>query len=498
MRRQTSERSLVVALAVWMLAAGCGGATTAAEHAASQPPPLPWEAERSAPRAVESPLIALVGGTVMTAAGDVIEDGVVLMENGRIAAVGARGEVELPEDGVQIVDVTGRYVTPGLIDTHSHMGVYPSPHVRGVSDGNEMSDPTTPEVRAADAFWPQDPQLTRALAGGVTTIQVLPGSGNLIGGAGVIVKLHLGRTITEMQFPGAPETLKMACGENPKRVYGAGRQSAPMTRMGNVHGYRQAYQEAIEYGLSWTDWQAQHQQWQTQHDAHEADDGADDPGPAPVPPARDFGLERLLGARDGSVLIQMHCYRADEMARMIEVGDELGFQVRAFHHAIEAYKIRDLLHEREIGVSTWADWWGFKLEAFDTIEENLALLTQSGVRGVLHSDSAMLVQRLNQEAAKAMTAGRRAGIPITEDQALRWITINAAWTLGVHEQTGSLEAGKMADVTVWSGNPFSVYSRADLVYIDGLLRYDRSVAPPTTDFEVGLDLEARPAAGGAR
>ena len=297
--------------------------------------------------------------------------------------------------------------------------------------------------------------------------------------------------MTEMTFPDAPETLKMACGENPKRVYGTGRQSAPMTRMGNVFGYRQAFQQAIEYGRSWRDWQANHQQWQISHREHEAaveagtedaDDAPDDPGPAPAPPARDFGLERLLGAIEGRVLVQMHCYRADEMARMIEVGDELGFRVRSFHHAVEAYKIRDLLARHEVGVSTWADWWGFKLEAYDSIEENLALLTQAGVRAVLHSDSAMLVQRLNQEAAKAMTAGHRAGIEITEDQALRWITLNAAWTLGIDDRTGSLERGKMADVVVWSGHPFSVYS-------DGLLTYERGAGDRPSDFELGQDLE---------
>jgi len=480
------------------LAASCGGAQTATRTTPEEdpdPPPLPWLAEREAPAPVDSPLTALVGGTVMTATGRVIEDGVVVMEDGRIRAVGARDEVTIP-DGATEVDVSGRWVTPGIIDTHSHMGVYASPHVRATSDGNEMSDPTTPEVRAADAFWPQDPQLPRAIAGGVTTIQVLPGSGNLIGGAGAILKLHLGRTVSEMEFPGAPETLKMACGENPKRVYG-GRQSFPMTRMGNVFGYRQAFQQAIEYGRSFEDWQANHVQWQGQVEDYEAaveegDEEAESPGPAPAPPARDFGLERLLGAIDGRVMIQMHCYRGDEMARMIEIGDELGFRIRSFHHAVEAYKVRDLLAENDIAVSTWADWWGFKLEAYDTIEENLALLTEAGVRGVVHSDSAMLIQRLNQEAAKAMTAGRRAGIEVTEDQALRWITINAAWALGVHEQTGSLEEGKMADVVVWSANPFSVYTRADLVFIDGLTVYDRSAGPDPlhrTDFELGQDIE---------
>jgi len=495
MPSETHLARSATALALFVLTA-CGGAQTIASTTPDpDPPPLPWAAEPSAPLAIESPLIALVGGTVMTANGEIIEDGVVVMEDGRLLAVGSREATTIPADAREI-DVTGRFVTPGIIDTHSHMGVYASPHVRATSDGNEMSDPTTPEVRAADAFWPQDPQIPRAIAGGVTTIQVLPGSGNLIGGAGAILRLHLGRTVSEMAFPGAPETLKMACGENPKRVYG-GRTSFPMTRMGNFFGYRQAFQQAIEYGRSYEDWQAQHVQWQrgqaTYVAAVEAGDAeAENPGPAPAPPARDLGLERLLGARSGRVLIQMHCYRGDEMARMIEVGEELGFRIRSFHHAVEAYKIRDLLAEHEIAVSTWADWWGFKLEAYDTIEENLALLTQSGVRGVVHSDSAMLIQRLNQEAAKAMSAGQRAGIEISEDQALRWITINAAWALGIQEQTGSLEVGKMADVVVWSGNPFSVYTRADLVYIDGLQVYDRNSGPHPvhrTDFELGQDLE---------
>ncbi len=505
------RRLLPLGVIAFLACGGPPGPRSAADLESPAPPPLPWERQPGDPPTVSSPLVALVGGTVMTAAGRTFEDGVVVMENGRIHAVGARDEVPVPDDATRI-DVSGRFVTPGLIDAHSHMGVYPSPHVRANADGNEMVDPVTPGMRAADAFWPQDPQLPRAVAGGITTIQVLPGSGNLIGGAGAILKLHLGRSVSEMEFPGAPETLKMACGENPKRVYGRGRQSAPMTRMGNVHGYRAAFQDAIEYGRSFEEWQAEHQTWQRDRqrydaaveagevdpDAADPGDGPSDPGPAPLPPERDFGLERLLGAIQGRVLVQMHCYRADEMARMIEVGQELGFRIRSFHHAVEAYKIRDLLARHDVSVSTWADWWGFKLEAYDTIEENLPLLTEAGVRGILHSDSAMLVQRLNQEAAKAMAAGRRAGVPVTEDQALRWITINPAWALGVHEQTGSLEAGKMADVVVWNRSPFSVYARADLVFIDGHQVYDRAAARPVheTDFELGQDLELE--SGGAR
>jgi imidazolonepropionase-like amidohydrolase len=309
-----------------------------------------------------------------------------------------------------------------------------------------------------------------------------------------------------MLFHEAPMTLKMACGENPKRVYG-GRQTAPSTRMGSVAGYRAAFQDAVEYGRSFRHWQHDHRVWQGKRfrfdNAGEGSDGdtdgdadaPDDPGPEPAPPARDHALEALLGVIEGRILVQMHCYRADEMARAMELGQEFGFSIRSFHHAVEAYKIRDILAENEVSVSTWADWWGFKLEAFDAIPENLALVTEAGARGIVHSDSAQGIQHLNQEAAKAMTAGRRAGIEITHDQALRWLTAHPAWALGIHEQTGTLETGKMADVVVWSGSPFSVYSRAERVYVDGILVYDRgrdgALAVPT-DFETGLDVGGVP------
>jgi len=313
----------------------------------------------------------------------------------------------------------------------------------------------------------------------------------------VTVKLRQGRSVEEMRFPGAPSTLKMACGENPKRVYGE-RHSAPSTRMGNVAGYREAFQDALEYKAKFDEWQARHVSWQRKQRAPGAAEE-----PAPNMPDRDLGLETLIGALEGRVLVEIHCYRADEMLGMLALAAEFGLQVRAFHHAVEAYKIRDVLAARGVAVATWADWWGFKLEAFDTIRENLALLSEAGVRGVLHSDSPQLVQRLNQEAAKSWSAGLRAGIQIDRATALSWITSNAAWVLGVQDQTGSLEAGKMADVVVWSGDPFSVYSRVERVFVDGRGVYEREGdGRRPSDFELGQGnelprrgSEGRPASG---
>ncbi|MEM1417337.1 MAG: amidohydrolase family protein [Myxococcota bacterium] len=511
MDTSTPRTRLLLSLALaGCVLGGCGGAAPATELPEPTAPPLPWD-DRGLPEAedlpvVDSPLVALVGGRVVTP-GAILDEGVVVFENGRLRAIGEAGEVAVPE-GAQVVDVAGRTVTPGVIDTHSHMGVYAAPGVRAHSDGNEATAPNTAQVQAADSVWPQDPGLQRALAAGVTTIHVLPGSTNLIGGRGVTLKLHLGRSVDEMRFPGALDSVKMACGENPKRVYG-GRRQFPSTRMGNVAGYRAAYLAAREYGRGWGDWQHQHRLWQRKRmkfdrfrdavaaaergEGERPSDEVEDPGPEPAPPARDPALETLFGVLEGRLLVQMHCYRADEMARMMALGQELGFRVRSFHHAVEAYKIRDLLAAQDVAISTWADWWGFKMEAYDAIPENLALLQTASVRAIVHSDSEMLIQRLNQEAAKAMWAGRHAGLEVGELDAYRWITSNPAWALGVQQVTGTLEEGKMADVVVWSGDPLSVYTHADLVFVDGLLAWDRggelgpagAEGTPPTDFELG-------------
>ena len=406
-----------------------------------------------------NPPVLIRNATIMTATGQEIAGGSILLRDGKIVAVGA--SVTAPADAV-VVDATGKYVTPGLIDTHSHLGVYSAPGTFAESDGNEATNPVTAEVWAEHSFWPQDPQIPLAIAGGITIIQALPGSANLIGGRSAIMKLVPARTAQEMKFPGAHYGLKMACGENPKRVY---QSRGPSTRMGNMAGYREAFIQAEAYRRRWDKWNRDHQG---------------------DPPQRDLKLETLAEVLRGNIYVQNHCYRADEMVQMLDLAREFGFQIRSFHHAVEAYKIADYLASAGTAVSIWADWWGFKEEAMDGIQQNAALVQQAGARPVIHSDSPSGIQRLNQEAAKSMYAGQRAGIPITRDQALRWITVNPAWVLGLDSLVGTLEPGKNADVVVWSADPFSVYAQADQVYNDGWLVYDRNdpAHQPRTDFEL--------------
>jgi imidazolonepropionase-like amidohydrolase len=402
----------------------------------------------------DSGLILIRNGSILTGTGEELLGYDILIQANQIKEVG--NSIQPPANS-KIIEANGRWITPGLIDIHSHMGVYPSPSLRSNSDGNESSDPVTPHVWAEHSFWTQDTQMPLAIKGGVTTFHVLPGSANLFGGRGVTLKNVWSKSVQGMKFPDAPHSLKMACGENPKRVYGSSRQ--PKTRMGNVAGYRETWIKAKEY----------------------IKDNSQ----------RDLKMDTLKGVLEGEILIQNHCYRGEEMLVMMEIAKEFGYKITTFHHAVEAYKIAEELAKENICVAAWADWWGFKHEAFDMVWENVAIVDQANNGkgcAIVHSDSAIDIQRLNQEAAKAMAAGNRAGFDIPKKRAIQWITLNAAKGLGIADKVGSIEVGKMADIVIWDKDPFSVYAKTELVLVDGIVRYDINdpSTPTPSDFELGI------------
>ncbi|WP_326523509.1 amidohydrolase [Sphingomonas sp.] len=458
---------LMLALAAAGALAACGQKEAPKSAAATPAPKVPGKTYARDPypstyKAYPGVPTLVRNVTVYDGEGGRIENGQVLFAGGKIVAVGQ--SVETPA-GATVIDGTGKWVTPGVIDIHSHLGDYPSPSVSAHSDGNEATSPVTADVWAEHSVWPQDPGFSRALAnGGVTTLQILPGSANLMGGRSVTLKNVYARTMQGMKFPGAPYGLKMACGENPKRVYG-GKGRQPSTRMGNVAVNRATWMKAQDYGRRWA--------------KYEKDGGE--------PPARDVAMDTLRGVLDGEILVQNHCYRADEMAIVMDMAKEFGYKVSAFHHAVEAYKIGDLLRQNGTCAAVWADWYGFKMEAWDGIHENLALLHKAGACAMIHSDDSNGIQRLNQEVTKALTAGRNAGIQVSDELAWTWLAINPAKALGIDRVTGSLKAGKMADVVLWNGNPLSVYTRPEKVWVDGALLFDMNNPRlrPVSDFELG-------------
>ena len=402
--------------------------------------------------------------------GNELIDTDLIIKDGKVVAIG----VDLPSSSdLKEIDATNKWITPGIIDIHSHMGVYPAPSVKTSSDGNEATSPVTAEVWAEHSIWVQDPQYALALKGGVTTFNVLPGSANLIGGRGVTAKNLQRNTINSMKFPNAPHSLKMACGENPKRVYG-NRGQMPSTRMGNAAGYRKSWIKAQGYLSKLDEYEAK----------------SDEAKELSYKPTRDLELETLAGVLRDEILVHNHCYRADEMATMIEIAKEFNYKITAFHHAVEAYKVADLLAENNICAALWADWWGFKHEAYDMVQANIAIVDQArnGTGcAIVHSDDEIGIQHLNVEAAKALSAGIKAGYDISKARAMNWITSNPAKAAGSYDQTRSLKVGKNADVVLWSKNPFSIYALAEKVYIDGAIAFDRfSGLEPSSDFDVGI------------
>ena len=451
---RTAALAAALAMALTPLAVHAGdGARFATNAFPSTYQPLP------------SQPVLITNATVLDGAGARLDNADVLMVDGRIAGVGHG--LQAPEGSVRI-DGSGKWVTPGIIDVHSHLGVYPSPGVQAHADGNEMVAANTAHVWAEHSVWPQDPGFAAALAGGVTSLQILPGSANLVGGRSVTLKNVPATTVQAMKFPGAPYGVKLACGENPKRVYGG--KGGPATRMGNMAGHRTAFIEAAEYAAK-----------------VKAAEGKRGNANAP---RRDLKLETLAGVLDGEILVHIHCYRADEMSNMLDLADEFGFRVGTFHHGVEAYKIADRLAAGGTCAALWADWWGFKMEAFDGIQENLAIVDAAADScAIIHSDSEEGIQRLNQEAAKVIANARRAGVQIAPERAITWLTGNAARSLGIADRTGTLAEGRMADVVLWNGTPFSSYALAEQVWIDGALVYDRNDRSrrPVSDFRLGQE-----------
>jgi imidazolonepropionase-like amidohydrolase len=381
--------------------------------------------------------------TVMTVSHGTIDHGSVWIHDGKIAGVGT--SVNAPESAIML-DASGKYVTPGIVDPHSHSSFG--------SDVNEATNPITPGLLMLDAFKAEDKTFYLALAGGVTTEMLLHGSTNVIGGQAVVIKNKFGLSRDAMLFPKAPRSIKFATGENPKRTYGS-RDETPSTRMGDFEVMREAFEEARVYRRDWDNYDASVLRGDTNVTV----------------PQRDLKLEALADILRGKLLVQIHVYRSDEMLTELEIAKEYGYKIRAFHHALEAYKIADKIAASGVAIATFADWYGYKEESWDAIPWNAVLCMRKGVRVALKSDSADHIRRLNQEAGKMVRYGGA-----TEEEALRMITLNPAWIIGVEDRVGSLDSGKDADIVIWNHDPLSVYARVEKVYIDGELFFD-SAAP---------------------
>jgi imidazolonepropionase-like amidohydrolase len=441
-------------------AGGAAAATTAASAAtaSSDAPksektdtaddkPLPPLPTSPAPFPVGKP-VAITGATILTIGpAGTIDNGTLLIRDGKVAAVGK--DVAVP-DGAVVIDGKGRYVMPGIIDTHSHSAI----------DGsvNECTDVITAETRIRDVIDAHDVSLYRQLGGGVTAINVLHGSCNAIGGQNAVIKLRWGKTPDELLFKEAPRGIKFALGENVKRsnFRAPGEPRYPGTRMGVEVVLREGFLRARAYEKEWADYEAKLKSLPAKAEK-------------PVPPRRDLRLETLADVLDGKILVHSHGYRADEMLMLMSVADEFGFKVRTFQHGLEAYKIASEIAKHGAGVGTFIDWWAYKIEALNAIPYNPAILASHGVRVSLNSDSDELARRLYWDAAKAVKYGG-----VSELEALKMITLNAAWQLGVDKYTGSLEPGKQADVGVWSAHPLSARARCEMTLVDGQVYFDRA------------------------
>ena len=403
------------------------------------PPPPPTPAQ-----------ILIRNATVWTMTDAGVVDGMdVLLHKGKIAAIGRN--LRASPDAL-VIDGTGRHVTPGIVDAHSHSATE-------LLDLNEGVNSISSEVRVSDVLNPRAPQIYQQLAGGVTVVHVLHGSGNTIGGQNAIIKYRWGvERPDELIFAAAPPTIKFALGENPTQAAFQTMPGAdlryPATRMGVAAMVRTSFEQARAYQREWQRYRSLSKRQQART----------------PPPRRDLRLEPLVEILDGKRAIHAHSYRADEILMLMRLSEELGFRVTTFQHVLEGYRVADEMAAHGASGSTFSDWWSFKMEAFDAIPYNAAIMTQRGVLTSLNSDNSDLARRLNLEAAKMLHYGG-----LDREQALAMVTINPAKQLKIDKQVGSLAAGKDADVVIWNGDPLSVYSRADMTFVDGQLRFSRDV-----------------------
>ena len=461
--------SLFIAFAVLVPA---WGAATRAQQRRTQP--QSGAARTDANAAGGETLIR--NATVLTITRGTLQNSDILIRNGKIAAVGQNLKAS---ERARVIDATGKYVMPGIIDPHSH----------SMSDAiNEGTLSVTSMVRIRDMLNPTTPNLYRELAGGTTTLNLLHGSANTIGGQNTVVKIKYGRPVSEFIFPGAPPGIKFALGENVKRasstVLPGQTRRYPATRMGQEEVLRDAFTRARNYKRAWDE----HRAAVTRGDKNL------------IPPRRDLQLEPLVEVLEGKRLVHAHCYRADEIIMLLNLADDFGFKIKTLQHVLEGYKVAREIAAHGAGASSFADSWGYKIEAYDAIPYNVAVMMRAGVLVSINSDSDERARRLNIDAAKMMKYG-----DLSEEEALRLITINPAIQLGIQERVGSIEVGKDADLAIWTGHPFSVYSRVERTYIDGDIFFDREQdlarrAELQREREELLKAEVNrpPAAGGAQ
>ncbi len=403
---------------------------------------LPFSANAATPPDAP-PVILIQNATVLTVSHGTIEHGSILIKDGKIAEVGQ--SVKAPKDA-QVIDAAGQFVIPGIIDCHSHIAA---------ESINEGSVSVSSMVTMEEVLNPDDIDIYRDLAGGVTSANILHGSANSIGGQTLVIKLRWGQPASKLPFEGAMPGIKFALGENPKRsnfsIPGQPKRY-PATRMGVEETIRGAFSEARDYKKTWDDYKRRVAAGEK----------------TLIPPRRDLRLEPLVEVLEGKRYVHAHCYREDEILMLLRVAKEFGFKVRTFQHILEGYKVADELAAAGVGASTFSDWWAYKVEAYDAIPYNAALMTRRGVIVSINSDDAEEATHLNQEAAKSMKYGG-----LSHDEALKLVTLNPAIQLGIDKRVGTIDVGKDADLTIYNHDPLSAYAVVQKTLVDGRVYFDR-------------------------